>query len=277
MLRALDYAPLTARQIEKLSMTWATPFNATRLVRERLQRLSEAKLLTTHRYAILDRGQPENYYVLSRRGYQLLHGPDSQPPTKGYFSPAGLGRQPHQRAVSDFVVHTACGAFRSGAHFTDFYRENTIRLTADGLTLFPDASFTLVTRDGKSLRFFAEIDNGTERIRSQKDADSIERKIRIYDAVQDQDPRDRFRVLFISGQNSRGRLDHILKTAMSVARNPSRTLFYGITLMEYLTTTFSVTSPVFTDHRGGRQSLVPDIGVEALLAPRTLQPATVPC
>ena len=110
MLQALDYAPLTARQVEKISMTWETPFNATRLVRERLQRLSEAKLVTTHRYAILDRGQPENYYLLSRRGYQLLHGPDSQPPTKGYFSPAGLGRQPHQRAISDFVVHTACGA-----------------------------------------------------------------------------------------------------------------------------------------------------------------------
>ena len=115
------------------------------------------------------------------------------------------------------------------------------------------------------LRFFAEIDNGTERVRSQKDADSIERKIRTYDAVQDQCPDERFRVLFISGQNSPERLNHILKTVTAVVRNPQRTLFYGITLLEYLTTTFSVTSPVFRDHRGERQSLVPDISVDALL------------
>lgn len=277
MLRALDYAPLTARQLEKLSITWESPFGSTRLVRERLQRLGEAKLVSVHRYAILDRGQPENYYLLTRRGYRLLHGPDSQPPTKGYFSPVGLARQPHQRAVSDFIVHTACGAHRSGIRFTGFYRENTIRLTAAGQSIYPDASFALVTRDDKVFRFFAEIDNGTERVRSQKDADSIERKIRTYDAVQDQSPEQRFRVLFISGRNSQERLDHILEAAAEVVRNPNRTLFYGATLVSYLTTAFAVTSPAFIDHRGHRQSLVPDIRADSLLAPPVLIPRTVPC
>ncbi len=247
LLRALDYAPLTARQLEKLSMTWEAPFRSTRLVRERLQRMGEAKLVSVHRYAILDRGQPENYYLLSRRGYRLLHGPDSQPPTKGYFSPAGLARQPHQRAVSDFVVHTACGAHRSGIRFTGFYRENTIRLAADGQSIYPDASFALVTRDDKVFRFFVEIDNDTERIRSQKDADSIERKIRTYDAVQDQSPERR-------------------GSCSSPRRIPQRD-----------STTFSVTSPLFVDHRGDRQSLVPDIRAGSLLAPAALMPRTAPC
>ncbi len=277
MLRALDYAPLTARQLEKFSRTWETPFRSTRLVRERLQRLGQARLVTTHRYAILDRGQPENYYLLSRRGYLLLHGPDSQPPTKGYFSPVRLARQPHQRAVSDFVVHTACGAYQSGVRFADFYRENTMRLSAGGQTIFPDASFTLVTRDDTVLRFFAEIDNSTERVRSQKDADSIERKIRAYEALQDERPQQRFRVLFISAQNSRERLAHILKAAGDVVRNQNRTLFYGVTLLEYLATNFAVTSPVFRDHRQQRHSLVPDIKLPSTIALRALQSAPSPC
>jgi hypothetical protein len=283
MLRALDYAPLTARQLEKLSATWDEPFSSARLARERMQRLGEAKLVTAGRYAILDRGQPENYYLLTRGGYQFLHGPDSQPPTKGYFSPAALARQPHQRAVSDFIVHTICSAHRSGVHFTGFYRENTIRLTANGESVYPDAAFALIVDDDKAFRFFVEVDNSTERVRSAKQTDSIERKIRIYDAVQDQSPDERFRLVFVSAQNSQERLTHILEAADSVMRIRERTLCYGVTLASYLASSLAVTSPIFLDHRGDRQSLVPDINIRSLDAPKTaarprvvVQPSLVP-
>jgi hypothetical protein len=122
-------------------------------------------------------------------------------------------------------------------------------------------------------RFFAEIDNGTERVRSQKDSDSIERKIRTYDAFQDMSPSSRFRVLFVSVQNSRDRLMHILETAARVIRDPNRTLFYGITLTDYLTTLYPVTSPRFVDHRGRAQSLIPDVKAASLLPAVALQPA----
>ena len=277
MLAALDYGPLTAKQLVKLSTTWRKPFPQRRLVRERMQRLAESKLVTSDRYAILDAGQPENYYLLTRQGYQLLHGPDSQPPTKGYFSGVALGRQPHQRALSDFIVQTACAAHRSGVRFTGFYRENTMSLTADKHSVYPDASFILVGQDGKPLRFFVEIDNGTERVRSEKEADSIERKIRIYDAYQDRNPADRFRVLFISASNSRERLTHILQTAARVMQNPNRTLFYGITLLEYLASSIPVTAPLFVDHRRDRQSLVPDRKADSLLAPSLLLRPRLQC
>ena len=277
MLRALDYAPLTARQVLKLSETWESQFKSARLVRERYQRLAEAKLVTAHRYAILERGQPENYYLLTRSGYQVLHGPDAKPPTKGFFAPAALARQLHQRAVSDFIVHTICCAHRSRVSFTGFYRENAIRLTAGGESVYPDASFTLVTRDQKVLRFFAEIDNNTERVRSQKEAESIERKIRTYDAVQDQNPEIRFRVLFVSARGSLERLDHILEAANGAMRNCSRTLFYGVTLASYMASNVSVTSPLFTDHRGDRHSLVPDIQADSLLPPSALLPSAAAC
>jgi hypothetical protein len=271
MLAALSYAPFTARQLEKLSKTWQFSFPSARLVRDRLQRLSDAKLVSSHCYAISYRGQPENYYLLTRQGYQLVYGPDADPPTKGYFSPMALGRQPHQRALSDFIVQTAWAAHHSGVRFTGFYRENTIRLSAEGHSLYPDASFVLVRKDGTHLRFFAEIDNGTERVRSQKEADSIERKIRTYDAFQDSRPSDRFRVLFISAQNCRERLHHMLETAAGVMRNPGRTLFYGVTLVDYLASGLGVTAPLFLDHRGDRQSLVPEMKIESLVAPDLLR------
>ena len=258
LLASLTLAPFTARQLHKLSQTWSEAFPSAKLVRERMQRLAAAKLIKAHRYAVLRAGQPENYYVLSHDGYELVHGPDNNPPTKALLSPVGLGRQPHQQALSEFIVHTAWGAHQSDLSLAGFYRENAIRLDAGGRTVYPDCSF-LLTRGREHFRFFAEIDNGTERVRSQKDTESIERKIRTYDAFQDLRPGHRFRVLFVSAQNSRERLSHLLDLAAQVIGDPNRTLFYGITLANYLTTHHPVTSPRFLDHRGDRQSLVPDL------------------
>lgn len=276
LLAALHYAPFTARQLHKLSCTWTEPFSSARLVRDRLQRLAAAKLVAAHRYAILRPGQPENYYVPTRQGYQLVHGPDSEPPTKGFLSRVALGRQPHQQALSDFIVHTAWGAHQSGLSLAGFYRENTIRLDAGARSVYPDCSFLLM-RGRERFRFFVEIDNGTERVRSQKDTESIERKIRTYDAFQDRRPGHRFRVLFVSAQNSRERLSHILDLAAQVIRDPNRTLFYGTTLATYLTTHHPVTAPRFLDHRGDGQPLVPDIKLASARPPAALRSVATPC
>ena len=168
MLAALDYAPLTGRQLEKLSDTWAEPFPSARMVRERLQRMAEAKLVKPYNYAVIRSIKPENYYVLTRRGYQLVHGPDSEPPTKGYCSPVALVRQCHQQALSDFIVHTAVGAHRSGAQLTGFRRENTIRLDAGGQSVYPDCSFLLAekTRRFVFLRRSTPAANACDRTRT---------------------------------------------------------------------------------------------------------------
>lgn len=269
LLAALDYAPLTARQLQKLSETWATPFGSVRLVRERLQRLAAAKLVTSHPYSIMQPGQPELYAVLTRRGFQLVHGPDVEPTTKGCFSPVALARQPHQRALSDFIVHTAWGAWQSEIRLLSFYRENTIRLDAGGQSVYPDSSFVL-SRGNESFRFYVEIDNGSERVQSQRDADSIERKIRTYEAYQDLVPTSRFRVVFVSARDSAPRLQHILGLAGRIARDSNRTLFYGITQTRFLTSPYAVTSPIFWDPRGRTQSLIPDIPVATLLQSQVL-------
>jgi hypothetical protein len=265
MLAALDYAPLTGRQLEKLSLTWPQRLFSARMARERLQKMADAKLVKPYNYAVIRSIKPENYYVLTRRGYQMVHGPDSEPPTKGYGSPVAIVRQCHQQALSDFIVHTAVGAHRSGTQLTGFRRENTIRLDAGGQSIYPDCSFLLAAK-AETFRFFAEIDTGSERVRSEKDTESIERKLRTYDAFQSAKPGARFRVLFVCLQNSHDRMLHILETAARVISDVNRTLFYGITLTDYLTTLYPVTSPRFLDHRGGRHSLVPDVKAGSLLS-----------
>jgi hypothetical protein len=119
-------------------------------------------------------------------------------------------------------------------------------------------------------RFYVEIDNGTERIQSLREVESIERKIRTYEAVQDIDPVSRFRVLFVSAQDSVHRLQHILRAVGRVTRDPNRTLFYGITMAQYLTADRPVISPVFLDRRGRSLALIPDAFQSTFLDPALL-------
>ncbi|MCH7735327.1 MAG: hypothetical protein IH961_08970, partial [Chloroflexi bacterium] len=61
----------------------------------------------------------------------------------------------------------------------NFARENTLRIDVGQEHLFPDCAFDLITDNDERFRFHVEIDNGTERVRSQKDVDSWQRKIRL--------------------------------------------------------------------------------------------------
>lgn len=257
ILAALDLAPLTARQLLRLSTIWPEPYKHQRTLRERLQQLRETGLVKSFRYATLYPGQPENYYGLSRAGFQALHGPDEQPPTKGHFSEVAISRHVHTRGLADFLVHTMVAAYHSQVEVTGLYRENSIRLTAGEESVYPDLAFVLVPPDGLPLKFFVEIDCGTERLTSLVSNRTWERKARVYDRIQDQLPGTRFRVLVVTVRASSERLKHVLATAASVQRNPDRTLFYGATIYGYRGTEVAVTAPVFIDHRGRRQSLVP--------------------
>src|SRR4051794_37648789 len=137
ILTALDYAPLTARQLLKLSCTFAQPFPNERRVRDRLQALGSAGRVRRWQYATAGRGAP-NYYTLSPLGYRLLHGVGAIPPTKRAFSPVGIAQQHHTQSLADFIVHTTVSAHRAGVRFTGFYRENTLRLKVGDECLYPD-------------------------------------------------------------------------------------------------------------------------------------------
>jgi len=253
ILTALDRVPLTAQQMLRLSETFCQPFGSERSVRERLQTLTEAGWVRSSLYALPSAGGSPKYYLLTRKGYGILYGDDAAPPTKRHFSPLSISRQHHTKALADFLVHTMRGAHRAGVRFTEFYRENTLKLTIGDETLYPDSSFQLVGGESP-FNFLVEIDNHTETIRSDKDTDSWERKLRLYDRLQDS-IQNRFRVLVVTTRSS-DRLRHILSTAAHSLRNPQRRLIYGIDLPSFVKEPEPLHRNVFLDHLGRATALI---------------------
>jgi hypothetical protein len=253
ILTALDRVPLTAQQMVRLSETFCHPFGSERTARERLQAFSTEGWARSSFYAIPSSGGSPKYYFLTRKGYGILYGEETPPPTKRHFSPLTISRQHHTRSLADFLVHTMCSAHRAGVRFTEFYRENTLKLTIGDDCLYPDSSFQLVGSEN-AFNFLVEIDNHTERIRSDKDTDSWERKLRLYDRLQDTAP-SRFRVLVVTTRSS-DRLRHILSTAASVIRNPKRCLVYGIDLPSFVAEEEPLHRNVFLDHLGRTTALI---------------------
>jgi hypothetical protein len=254
ILAALDYCPLTASQVVKLSQTFTLPFRSEQRARRRLLQLCDAGRVQRWQYATAGQGAP-NYYTLSRLGYRLLHGDDAVPPTRRMLDPVGISRQHHTQSLADFVVHTAVAAHRRGLAFTGFCRENTLKLTVGGESLFPDCAFQLIEPGGMALRFMVEIDAGSERIHSSKDTESWERKLRFYDRYQDNSP-ERFRVLILTTR-SEERASRILDAAARLVTNPHRSLFYACSLPAYLGQADTLGAPCFRDHRGKDIALVP--------------------
>lgn len=256
IFQALDRCPLTTQQLLKISQTFVIPFTNERKVRARMQILHEAGRVNCWPLAVAGRGMP-NYYTLSRKGYRLLHGSKAKLPTKRVGYPVAIAHQEHTHRLADFIVHTAVVAHLAGIDFTGFCRENTVCLQVGEDKLYPDCAFVLRTPAGEDFHFLVELDNQTERIRSEKDADSWQRKIQIYEAVQNRSTK-RFRVLVITTR-SRDRALHILRLAREMASNPDRSLFYGTTLEDYLEDSQALTAACFLDHCARPVPLVPDI------------------
>jgi hypothetical protein len=257
ILSALDRCPLTVRQIMKLSETFAErSFTSPRSVQDRLQKLHNAGWVRRWTFATASRSGAPDYAKLTLVGYRLLYGEKAQPPTKRYLKEVGIAHQHHTHCLAEFIVHTAVAAHRQGIAMKAFFRENTLRLEVALESLFPDAAFDLVVADGQPYRFYVELDNGTERVRSEKETESWQRKIRLYEQWQDRIAPQRFRVLVVTTRTS-GRLDYILDLASQHASNPKRSLFYAIHLDDYLGRENAIVDDCFRDHRGGMTSLVP--------------------
>ena len=254
ILTALDLVPLTVPQLLKLSETFRQPFTSERRVRERLQQLTETGWVLRWPYATAGPGAPL-YYKPSRLGFALIHGEHATAPTKRAFQPVGLLKQAHTIALAAFLVQTCVAAHRLGYLVTNVYRENTFKLQSGAGTVYPDDTFQIRTSNDTAFNFFLEIDCSTERIRSTKDADSWERKLRTYDRWQTQSTT-RARVLIVAVRDG-DRIAHILETAAQVTENPQRSLFYGVSLPDFLATSEPLTSACFRDHRGNPVALIP--------------------
>lgn len=263
ILQALDRCPLTPEQLLRLSQSFQQPFTDAHNVRRRLRELSEAELIRSFVYAMANDGRSPRYYKLTRDGYRFLYGADATLPRRRYFEAIRPGHHHHSFCLAEVVVHLCVTAAKHDCDVLHFARENSVKLQADAFTLFPDAAFVVRRSDGKTFPFVVELDNGTERVRSKQDVESIERKIRGYDIHQgkfDKFDPDRYLVLFVTTR-SRDRLQHILSTAASIVSQPQRTVFVGTELKEFLSVDPFVQSAL-QDHRGLRRQIIPMAALE---------------
>lgn len=258
ILTALDRCPLTPNQLCKLSQTFLRPFHSEHNLRRRLRSLEKWKLVQRFPYAIANNGQSPRYWKLTRNGYRLLYGETAALPKRRYFEAIKPGHHHHTLSLAESIVHICVAAHENGCEVVAFARENSVKLVAEPFTLYPDCSFVIRRGDGRIYSFIVELDNGTERIRSKQDVESIERKLRGYDAHQSKfsahDPQ-RYLVLFITTRSEQ-RLQHILEVAANVMRQPQRRVFVGCDLQSLLSADpFHV--PIFEDHRGLRRTIIP--------------------
>lgn len=254
LFQALERCPLTVRQLLKLSETFAYPFTTERRVQERLQRLAAAGRVRQWRYATAGQGAL-SYYTLTPLGCRLLHGHDARPSGRGIFAPIGVARQRHAQALADAIVHLIVGAKRSGVSIENFGRENTVRLSVGDESLYPDSAFEIHLDPELQFKFFVEVDNRTETVWPGSTPDSWGRKVQFYERYQDCHP-DRFRVLAIT-TGGPIRLQNMLQCAAEIAREPRRSLVYGISLRELMQTDEPYSDAVFLNHRGKRVCLLP--------------------
>ncbi len=278
VLTAFDAVPLTADQLLIFSHTFDQPFSQLRLVQRRLQILSRAGLVQNFPYAVASNGRSPYYYKLTRSGYRMLHGFDAMLPNRRYFDRIADNHHFHTRKLADFLVALAARCQREGIRLEHLARENTVAIETESMTLYPDAVFRLRLSSGRSFNFVVELDNGTERVRSKKDAESIERKIRGYDAHQsmfDVFSPNRYVVLFVTTRSNQ-RLTHMLTTARMLMQNPQRRVFLGACLDQFLADRRPITKSLFRDVRGRACPLVvcePD----RQTTPTFVTPKVVPC
>ncbi len=255
LFRALLHGPLTVEQILKVSRTFPVAFTSARRVQERLLVLTRARLLNRFRYATTGQGTL-HYVTLTHESFRLVTGSD-EVPEKGLVNPVGLSRQEHTRNIADVVVHLTVAAHRAGIVVENFRRENTVKLQLGSDFLAPDASFQLRRGNEPAFSFFMEMDNATETIRSAVSLESWQQKIDFYERYQDTCPT-RFRVLVITTGGEQ-RLRNILGTAKALARNPKRSLLYGIRLRDFLATEEPLTAACFWNHMELRVGMVPGL------------------
>jgi len=258
ILQALDRCPPTPDQLLRLSQSFEQPFADAHNVRRRLRELSQAELIRSYVYAMANNGRSPRYYKLTRDGYRFLYGADVTLPQRRYFAAIRPGHHHHTFCLAELVVHLCVTAAKHDCDVLHFARENSVKLQADAFTMFPDAAFVIRRPDGRTFPFVVELDNGSERIRSKQDVESIERKLRGYDAHQakfDKFDPDRYLVLFVTTR-SRDRLQHIMSLASGLMSQPQRTVFVGAELKEFLSVD-PFKNSVLQDHRGLKRQLIP--------------------
>jgi hypothetical protein len=257
ILSCLDHAPFTPSQLFSFSQTFTRPFGNPQNLRRRLRELKRVGLVQSYQYAIANNGRAPSYFKLTRTGFKVLFGHHSALPKRRYFESISDSHHHHTHCLSEFIVALQLACSRNDFALKKMTRENSVCIETKPFRLFPDCTFQ-ISVGKKQFNYVVELDNGTERIRSARDVESIERKIRGYEAFQSQfGPSDaeRFIVLFVTTR-SQQRLDHMLDAVDDLTLNSQRTNFLGTSLEAFRKADNPFAENIWLDHNGRKRPLI---------------------
>lgn len=263
LLAFLEMTPATATQIRKASVTFGEdPFLDERRARERLQSLSDARLVRSWPAAVAGGGL-RHYYRLSPEGYRMVHPDSADLPPRVTVSEIAPSRFLHAMATADVITQTLVACHAANIRVQRLLGDGRLTLEIGEYRQQPDCHFQL-EYGGRWLNILFEIDNATEPLDSRREH-SIRTKILGYETYQDwvlrnwkesgaTGVRPGFRVVFLTLGAERA--NHILWLARQLATNPDRRLVYASTQDVYQGESQAVTQPILNDHHGDWQALV---------------------
>lgn len=257
VLSWLAAGPLTVSQILALSETFPMPFPSEKKVRDRMKAMSDAGLVNSWQYNFASSGRSPLYFKLTRNGYRTVFSADIELPKRRFFMAIGDAYHHHTKCLSDVMVHAAVLAHRRGWQLCNVAPENSVIIEAGDITLKPDQCWQIRTPE-KVINFVVELDNGTERVRTKRDVESIQRKLRGYDRHSQQyqvgDP-NRYFVLFVTTR-SQARVQTVIETAQETMANPDRSMLLATDLVSFLQSSDLLEDRMWRDNAGRKRSLV---------------------
>jgi len=259
---------LPAHLILQASETFGTAddpdqaFTNIRRVREKMQHLVEAGLVSVQEYTIANHGTMK-FYRLSPEGYRVLYQHDPPDSHRKFFRPIARLNWEHAYANAKVIVKSLVSAHCSGVHVLNFCREKELKLQVGSHCVEPD-HFFLFGAGGHSFNHLFEIDCNTETLDGVSPK-AWRKRIIAYEAYQDQllanwkrggesGSPPRLRVSFLTTTIEHAY--HFLSLADELASNPDRLLFYATTVDTYLNDNNPLLSPILLDHHGNWHSLV---------------------
>ncbi len=263
ILRLLDRTPMPADLILQASETFGRlddpddGFTDARRVREKMQRLTKAGLVSVQEYTITHRGAT-NFYHLTPEAYRLVYQKEPDEKHRRYFRPVARLNWEHVYANAKVIVKTLVSAHRGGIPILHFCRDREITIQAGPYTVVPDHFFQFKT-SGRVFNHLFEVDRNTQTLDGSHPK-AWRQRILGYEGYQDQllatkkESLRRLRVTFLT--TSIEHAYNFLALARELARNSDRVLFYAATIDAYLNDENPLVNPILLDHHGRWQALV---------------------
>ena len=264
LLASLDYSPFDARQLAALSTTFSRPFTDEKFVRRRMQALADAGLVAHFHYRTDSPGAVK-YYKLTRSGYRMLAGPDKGLPRRAYFNAVSPRLQNHTRRLADLMVHTLTAAHAGGVKVLSFYGENRLELKLGSRSARLDAAAQFKIKGYRTRNALFELDAGTEPIYSDRQRESLSRKVRfVYDYEVSAPQKFRHYTVFAAPM---ARMASYLQMAADLNPHPQRSICYATTLDAFLAADDPLRSQIFLNDRRQRSSILPSAGQGSVALP----------